>query len=74
VLNAAFRHEAGKMFKGSVIAAFGICRKTACRQLPAVQVILQTIAADALSWTWLITAIAIFHIIRLFTFHGATLK
>jgi hypothetical protein len=40
-------NQTGEMLKRTVIGSFGICGKTAGRELPAAQVVAQTLAAVA---------------------------
>jgi hypothetical protein len=46
------------MLKGSVICTLRFIGKTACREFPATNMILQAFAAGSLSRAWLVTAVA----------------
>jgi hypothetical protein len=59
----------GKVGEAAVISAFGLFREAAAGKLFALEVILQTLTADALSRTAGITATAKIHVFIFFTFH-----
>jgi hypothetical protein len=59
----------GKGLKTAVIRRFGIGRKTASRQLFALEMILKTLAANPFSGTSLIGTGAVFQIAFFFAFH-----
>jgi hypothetical protein len=58
------------MLERAVEGPLGVFGKAAGRELPALQVILQTFAAHALFGAWFIAAIAALQVLVLFTFHG----
>ena len=68
-LNPLFGHQAGKMIECSIIGAFSIIWKTACRQLPAAQMIAQTLTTISFARTGFITAVTFFKVFFSFTFH-----
>jgi hypothetical protein len=72
-LNPVFGHQPGKMFKRSVIGALSVIRKTTGGQLPAGQMIAETIAAIPFARAGFITAIAFFKIFFGFAFHRGLL-
>jgi hypothetical protein len=62
-------YEPGKMLKRPVVSALRFRGKTACRELPAIEMIAQAIAACAFSRTRFIAAIAVLHVLFLLAFH-----
>lgn len=61
-------NQAGKVLKGSVPAFFGIIGKTATGQLPTLQVVVQTLAADSFACTGIICAITLIEVFVLIAF------
>jgi hypothetical protein len=61
-------NQARKMLKGSVPGFFGIIGKTTTGQLPALQVIAQTLAADSFARTRIICAITPIEVLFLIAF------
>jgi hypothetical protein len=58
------------MLERAVVGPFGVLGKTAGGELPALQVILKALAADALPGAGFIAAIAVLQILVFFAFHG----
>jgi hypothetical protein len=67
--NLFFFDQAGEMLKRTIVSSFGIPWKTAARQLAALQMILQTLTADAFSGTWFVAAIALLKVCFLLALH-----
>ena len=62
------------MLKGSVVRALGVPRKATGGKLPALEMITQAFAANPLSGTGLITAIALLQMLFFFTLHRNSLE
>jgi hypothetical protein len=62
--------QLGKLLKTAVIGPFHSILETAGRKLAHAKVVLQALAANALTRTTAVAAIAPFQIDFLFTFHG----
>ena len=60
----------GEGFEAAIVGFFHVIGETAGGQLSALEMITQTIAADAFAGTAGIGAVAVFQIRILFTFHG----
>lgn len=63
-------YKFGKMFKGSVIGPFRIVGETTCWQLPAFQMILQTLTAHPLPGARFVAAVAPCAMFFFLTFHS----
>jgi hypothetical protein len=66
-------NQLGKSLKAAVIGPFQSIRETAGRKLAHAKVVLQAFAANSLSRTPAIAAVAPFQIGWLFTFHNMSL-
>jgi len=69
-LYPAFGYQFRKMFKRPVVGSFGVFRKTAGRQRPAVQMIGDTVAANSFSTARFIRAVAFIQIFFFFAFQS----
>jgi len=58
------------MLEGTVVGPLGVFGKTAGGELPALQMILQALAANPLPGAGFIAAIAALQVLVLFAFHG----
>jgi hypothetical protein len=67
--NLFFFDQAGEILKRTIVSSFGIPWKTAARQLAVLQMILQTLAADAFSGTRFVAAVALLKIFFLLALH-----
>ena len=61
--------QAGEMLKGAIIGLLCFSRKTASRQLPALEMVLNAFAADARSGTTAVAAGTLLFILFAFAFH-----
>jgi hypothetical protein len=69
--NAMLGYEPGEMLKRPVVSALRFRGETTCRELPAIEVIAQAIAACAFFQTRFIAAVAVLHVLFLLTFHSS---
>jgi len=63
-------NQFGKLLKAAVIGPFHGVRETTGRKLAHAKVVLQALAANSLSQTPAIAAVAPFQIVLLFAFHS----
>lgn len=64
--------QASEVFEGTVVGSLRVLREAAPRQLSALQVIVKTLAADALPRTTAVSAIAPLQVSILLAVHGFT--
>jgi len=62
-------NQLGKPLKTPVVSPFHIIWKATGRKLTHAKMVLQALAANPLSWTSAIAAVAPFQIVLLFAFH-----
>jgi hypothetical protein len=68
-LNFLIVHQTSEMLERAIVRFFGITGKAATRQLATLQVILQTLTADALSGTRFVAAVAVLKVLFFVALH-----
>jgi hypothetical protein len=68
--DAVFGNQPDEMFERAVVGFFGVLRETAPGEFPALEMVLEALAADPFAMASRVGAVAAFEVRGLFAFHG----